>query len=135
MPEPVSTTTAGASVSVGLMALLIGAFGPVAADVMLVVFCALAGCSVALSANKKATFGAAVKFILTGLCVSLALSWALSSLLISYLPSYNSPYTPSVIAFLLSFGSDQISDVLNRLINRAEQKINKADNETDKGAQ
>lgn len=122
--EPLTTTTAGAvTASVGLMALLIGMFGPVGADVMLVIISAIAGCSIALSANKGKTLRQAVSFLLTGLFVGLSLAWAISSLLANFFPVLSGPYTPSIIAFCLGFGNDRIAELLNKVLNRAERKI------------
>ena len=122
MPEPISTTTGGVAASVGLMALLIGAFGPIAADVMMVVISALAGCFIALSALKGKTISQSIGFIVLGVSVSLVLSWALSSILVSWMPGMDGPYTPSVIAMLIGFSSNRLPKIFNALVDKAESK-------------
>jgi len=90
---------------------------------MLVVISSIAGCSIALSANKGKTLRQAAAFLLTGLFVGLALAWALSSLLTNFFPFLSGPYAPSIIAFCLGFGNDRIAGLLNKVLNRAERKI------------
>ena len=119
MPEPISTTS-GTAASVGLMALLIGAFGPLAADVMMVLLAAFAGCVVALSGVSTKTPWSVVRFILKGLLVSLTLAWAVTWIVEQLGVKFNfdltSPYTPSVMAFLLAFSGDRLPGLLNGLL-------------------
>lgn len=107
MTEPVSTTAAGAA-SVGFLALLIGAIGPVAADVMLVVISALAGCFIAMSGMKGQTVLQSVGFVVIGVIVALVLSWAVTGIVTSLVPGLNSAYTPALIAMGIGFMANQL---------------------------
>lgn len=122
MAEPISTTTTGA-VSVGFLALLIGAFGPVAADVMLVVISALAGCFIALSGAKNQTALQSIGFVVIGVVVSLVLSWGAMSLVVSVIPQLNSPYTPSMIAMSIGFLSNQLPSIFSALAAKMKSKF------------
>lgn len=119
----VQSSTGGGPVAVGFMALLIGAFGPVAADVMLVVISALAGCFIALSGVRKANILEAVGFVILGVTVSLVLAWALAGLVTSYVPSLAGPYLPSVIAMFIGFLSNRLPTIFNAIVNKAEEKV------------
>ena len=70
--EPV-TTTAGASISVGLSAFLIGWLGQVGADVMMIILSAIAGCSIALTGQTK-RYSESLIFILKGVLLALVLA-------------------------------------------------------------
>lgn len=122
MPEPVSTTTTGAA-SVGFLALLIGAFGPVAADVMLVVISALAGCFIALSSTKNQSVLQSVGFVVIGVTVSLVLSWGAMNMVVSVIPQLNTPYTPSIIAMGIGFMSNQLPALFAALSGKFKAKI------------
>ena len=122
MPEPVSTTTTGAA-SVGFLALLIGAFGPVAADVMLVVISALAGCFIALSSTKNQSVLQSVGFVVIGVTVSLVLSWGAMNMVVSVIPQLNTPYTPSIIAMGIGFMSNQLPALFSALSGKFKAKI------------
>ncbi len=122
MPEPVSTTTTGAA-SVGFLALLIGAFGPVAADVMLVVISALAGCFIALSSTKNQSVLQSIGFVVIGVTVSLVLSWGAMNMVVSVIPQLNTPYTPSIIAMGIGFMSNQLPALFAALSGKFKAKI------------
>ena len=119
--EPV-TTTAGASISVGLSAFLIGWLGQVGADVMMIILSAIAGCSIALTGQTKRNSESLI-FILKGVLLALVLAWSSSELLVTQISSIKSPYLPSVVAFALGFCVDKLSFVLNRLIDSRIKKI------------
>jgi hypothetical protein len=118
--EPTSGSAIGA---VGLGALLVGAIGPVGADVMLVVISALAGGSVALAGDKTKKWGEVIKFLIIGLIVALVLSWALTGLVVSYIPALSGPYTPSVIAMCIGFLADRLPRIFNGIFNLVISKI------------
>lgn len=107
MAEPISTTATGAA-SVGFLALLIGAIGPVAADVMLVVISALAGCFIAMSGMKGQTVLQSIGFVVIGVIVALVLSWAVTGIVTSLVPGLNSAYTPALIAMGIGFMANQL---------------------------
>ena len=114
MAEP--TTTTGAAAYVGLAALLVGAFGPVAADVMMVVLAALAGCYVALSAVPFTSAWEVIKFMVLSVLVSLLLAWALTGLVTGMMPVLSGPYTPSLIAMAIGFVSNRLPEMFNRVL-------------------
>lgn len=122
MAEPISTTTTGAA-SVGFLALLIGAFGPVAADVMLVVISALAGCFIALSSAKNQSVLQSIGFVVIGVTVSLVLSWGAMNLVVSVIPQLNTPYTPSMIAMSIGFMSNQLPSIFGALSSKIKAKF------------
>lgn len=122
MAEPISTTTTAAA-SAGFLALLVGAFGPVAADVMLVVISALAGCFIALSSTKNQSVLQSVGFIFIGVTVSLVLSWGAMNLVVSVIPQLNSPYTPSMIAMSIGFLSNQLPTIFGALAGKIKSKF------------
>lgn len=122
MPDPVSTTTTGAA-SVGFLALLVGAFGPVAADVMLVVISALAGCFIALSSTKNQSVLQSIGFVVIGVTVSLVLSWGAMNMVVSVIPQLNTPYTPSIIAMSIGFMSNQLPALFASLSGKFKAKI------------
>ena len=121
MPDPISTTTGAASV--GFLALLIGAFGPVAADVMLVVISALAGCFIALSSTKNQSVLQSVGFVVIGVTVSLVLSWGAMNAVVSVLPVLNTPYTPSMIAMGIGFMANQLPGLFSALATKIKEKL------------
>ena len=121
MPEPVSTTATGA-VSVGFLALLIGALGPVAADVMLVVISALAGCFIALSSMKGQTVLQSIGFVVIGVTVALVLSWAATSLVTSLVPGLDSAYTPALIAMFIGFMGNQLPALFAAIVAKLKGK-------------
>jgi hypothetical protein len=122
MIEPVSPAVGGAA-SVGFLALLVGAFGPVAADVMLVVISALAGCFIALSSTKNQSVLQSVGFVVIGVTVSLVLSWGAMNLVVGIIPQLNTPYTPSIIAMGIGFMSNQLPALFAALSSKFKSKI------------
>lgn len=120
--EPLSGTTTAAA-SAGILALLVASFGPLGADVAIVVLAALTGAIVSLTATKSEGFWHSFKFIMMGILVSLVLSWALTGLIVSWVPGLAGPYTASMIAFILGFGSDKIPVIANAVLKRTKQKI------------
>jgi hypothetical protein len=123
MPEPISTTTTTGAASVGFLALLVGAFGPVAADVMLVVISALAGCFIALSSTKNQSVMQSIGFVVIGVTVSLVLSWGAMNLVVSIIPQLDSPYTPSMIAMGIGFLSNQLPTIFGALASKVKSKF------------
>lgn len=123
MAEPIFATGSTAAASVGIMALLIGAFGPVAADVMLVVISALAGCFIALSGMQTQTILRSIGFVIIGVSTSLILSWGITNLVTSYVPFMSGPYTPSIIAMFIGFLSNRMPMILNLIIQRIAAKF------------
>jgi hypothetical protein len=121
MAEPVSTTTSAVT-GVGLAALLTGAVGAVAADVMMVILASIAGVVIALS-NKKTSSFEAVKFFGGAVLTSLVLAWALAALLASLHSSMNSPYAPTIIAFLIGTQSHRLDKIAAKITGRIEKKI------------
>jgi hypothetical protein len=121
MAEPISTTAAGAA-SVGFLALLIGAIGPVAADVMLVVISALAGCFIAMSSMKSQTVMRSIGFIVIGVTVALVLSWAVTSMVARLVPGLDSAYTPALIAMFIGFLANQLPAIFTQVIDKIKGK-------------
>lgn len=119
MAEPTTTT---AAIPVGFMALLMGALGPVAADVMLVVISAMAGCFIALSAMSTRTLSQSVGFLMLGIVVSLVLAWALTGLVTGWVPSLSGPYLPSIIALFIGFLSNRLPGIFNAIMRKVEGK-------------
>ncbi len=115
--------TSGTVGAVGLTALLVGVFGPVGTDVMLVVISAIAGSAVSLSGQKTLKWTDVLKFMGIGLSVALILSWALSGLLISYVPSLAGPYTPSIIAMGIGFLADRLPTIFNAAYDKISAKL------------
>lgn len=122
MAEPISTTATGAA-SVGFLALLIGAIGPVAADVMLVVISALAGCFIALSSMKGQTVMQSIGFIVIGVSVSLVLSWGATSFVTGLVPQLDGPYTPAIIAMMIGFMGNQMPAIFGAVSNKIKSKL------------
>ena len=121
MAEPISTTATGAA-SVGFLALLIGAIGPVAADVMLVVISALAGCFIALSGKPGQTLMQSIGFVVIGVIVALVLSWAVTSLVTSMVPGLDSAYTPALIAMFIGFMGNQLPSIFSAIVAKVKGK-------------
>ncbi len=121
MAEPISTTATGA-VSVGFLALLIGAIGPVAADVMLVVISALAGCFIALSSMAGQTVLKSIGFIVIGVTVALVLSWAATGIVTSLVPGLNSAYTPALVAMGIGFMANQLPAIFAAMVAKIKGK-------------
>lgn len=119
MVEPV-TPAAGAVATSGLMALLVGWLGAAGADVMMVVLAALAGCSVALSAEHKDFIGS-LKFMVVGVLVSLVTAWGLASALSAFIPSFAGPYLPSMIALVIGYAGKRLADILSSIVMRADR--------------
>lgn len=122
MAEPISTTATGAA-SVGFLALLIGAIGPVAADVMLVVIAALAGCFIALSEKKGLSVMQSIGYVVIGVTVALVLSWAATSLVTSMVPGLDSAYTPALIAMFIGFMGNQLPAVFGAIAAKVKGKF------------
>lgn len=126
MAEPISSTTAASSVSgasFGLLALLVGAVGPVAADVMMVIMSAIAGCMVALSGLSTNTIKESVFFLFQSIFLSLLFAWLTASLLVPYLPdALNTPSLPSIVAFCIGFLSKRLPAILNDFTNKTLEK-------------
>ena len=118
MTEPVSTTVvASASLSVGLFALLAGRFGGVAADVMMVIMAAIAGCLISLTEKRNQhSFLGALRMLAMSVCMSLILSWALASVLANMWATMKSPYIPSLFALLLGYVNYNLPSLLRALI-------------------
>lgn len=123
MAEPATTTAAASAASVGFLALLIGAFGPIAADVMLVVISALAGCFIALSSMKNQTVMQSVGFVVIGVIVALVLSWGVTGFVVNYAPFLDGPYTPSIIAMFIGFLGNQFPDIFAAVVRKFKSKI------------
>jgi hypothetical protein len=121
MAEPITTTaTASAAVQVGLAALVVGAFGAVGADVMMVVLSAIAGCFISLSNDKPPkAFLLALFFILKGVVLSLVMAWAVSSVASNIIPSLDSPYSPAIVAFVIGFSGDKLPQMINSILKKA----------------
>jgi hypothetical protein len=120
--EP-ATPAATAAASVGLAARLAGAFGQVAADVMMVLLAAIAGTVIALSGGKSTTARQAVGFFFGAVCTSLVLSWALASLAAGMHPALASAYTPTIVAFLIGTQSKRLGVIADKITGRFEKKI------------
>lgn len=112
MAEPTTSTAA----SVGLLALLIGAFGNVAASVMMVVIAAIAGCYLSISSLAISSVSQVLKYMTVSILVSLVLSWGGASLLIGFYPQADSPYTPSIIALMIGFLNNRFAPIINAIL-------------------
>ena len=124
--EPTSTASAGvihSASSVGFMALMIGFFGEVGADVIMVILASSVGCIIALSGSNTNSFLSVLKYMVISVVVSLLISWALTGLLVSYLPGLNSQYTPSLIAMFIGFTSDRLPSIFNKIVSFFESKL------------
>jgi hypothetical protein len=125
MSDPITAPAAGAAaVSTGFLALLIGQFGEVGADVMMVVLAALAGCYIALSGmHEKSVTRIALRLTMS-LVLALIFSWALTSALASIMPFLHTPYTASMVALLIGYatGADRISKIVSGALTKVEEK-------------
>jgi hypothetical protein len=122
MAEPtISSVAAGGSV--GIMALLIGAVGPVAADVMMVVVSAIAGCFIALSSMKEQSLLKSIGFVLMGVTVALVFAWALAVFFSGLFPSLAGPYFPSIIAMFIGFLSNRLPEIFNAVVEKVTQAL------------
>lgn len=122
MIEP-ATPAASAAATVGLAALLAGAFGQVAADVMMVFLASIAGTVIALSGGKSTTALQAVRFFFGATCTALTLSWAIASLVSGLHPALASAYTPTIVAFVIGSQSMRLGDIAAKISGRFEKKI------------
>jgi hypothetical protein len=125
MSDPITApATAAAAVSTGFLALLIGWFGEIGADVMMVVLAALAGCYIALSSiHEKSVTRIALRLTMS-LVLALIFSWALTSALSAVIPFLHTPYTSSMVALLIGYatGSDRISKIVGGALSKVEEK-------------
>lgn len=120
MPIETATATASANYamgSVGLSALLVGFFGEIGADVMMVVLASIAGCSIALTGKNKAVRDSAI-FITKAILLSVVMAWAISGVIVAYMPQFDTPYLPTVVAFILGFSGEQLSNILQNFVNK-----------------
>lgn len=122
MAEPLSTTTTAVT-GVGLAALLTGAVGAVAADVMMVILGSIAGVVISLSGGKTTTTMEALRFFGGAVLTALTLAWALAALMGGLHPAMNSPYAPTIIAFLIGTQSHRLSEIAAKITGRIEKKI------------
>jgi hypothetical protein len=122
MAEPLTTSTSAVA-TVGLAALLAGAFGQVAADVMMVVLASIAGVVIALSSGKPTTPWDALRFFFGALLASLTLSWAIAVAIGNLHPALQSAYTPTIVAFMIGSQSMRLSDIADKISRKAEKKI------------
>ncbi len=123
MAEPISTTTTGVVATAGLAALLAGAFGQVAADVMMVILGSISGTVIALSSGKASSPLRALTFFLGAVASSLTLAWALASLISGLHPALQSPYTPTLVAFLIGTQAMRLSEIATKISSKLEQKV------------
>jgi hypothetical protein len=125
MSDPFATPAAGAAaVSTGFLALLIGQFGEVGADVMMVVLAALAGCFIALSGIQEKSITRISMRLTLSLLLALIFSWAATSALSTVIPFLHTPYTASMVALLIGYatGSDRISKIIGGALSKVEEK-------------
>ena len=122
MAEPVSTTTTAVTTA-GLAALLTGAIGAVAADVMMVVLASIAGVVISLSGSKTTTSLQALRFFLGAAMTSLTLAWALAALLGNLHPAMISAYTPTIVAFIIGTQSHRLNEIAAKITGRLESQI------------
>jgi hypothetical protein len=109
-------TTTGAVATAGLAALLAGAFGQVAADVMMVVLASISGAVIALSGNKSTGALQSLSFFLGAVFTSLTLAWALASLISGIHPMLESVYAPTIVAFLIGTQSTQLGAIAGKVV-------------------
>lgn len=114
-PTTTTATAATAATSMGLAALLAGAFGQVAADVMMVFLAAIAGTVIALSGGKSASPMQSLRFLFGATATALTLSWAIASLVSGLHPALGSAYTPTIISFLIGTQSMRLGEVPAKL--------------------
>ena len=116
---PLATTAA----SVGLTALLAGAVGQVAADVMMVFLASMAGTFIAISAAHSSTARERIGFFLGATGTALTLSWAIAALVSSMHPALASAYTPTIIAFAIGTQSQRLGVIANKITGRVDKHI------------
>jgi hypothetical protein len=121
--EPTTTAAGAASTSVGFMALMVGYFGAVGADVMMVILAALSGCVISLSNEEKTSVLNTLKFLLLSVSVSLVMAWMLSDLIADRIPALKTPYTPSIIAMFIGFSANHLPSILKTVLKKAESKL------------
>lgn len=118
MTEPISTTATVAT-QVGLAALLVGFFGDIGAEVMMVILSAIAGCFISLSNDKPPkVWQAALFFIIKGVLLALVLAWAVSSVSAKVIPALDSPYAPAIVAFVIGFSGDRLPALVNLVLTK-----------------
>jgi hypothetical protein len=103
---------------VGITALLAGAIGQVAADVMMVIMASIAGCVITLSGNNETRLKQALLFFIGALLTSLVLAWSLTAVLGAFYPPLNSSYTPTIIAFVIGSQATRLHVIADRFTNR-----------------
>lgn len=127
MAEPISTTTAGvASGSLGLLALLIGWFGPAGAEVAMVAVSAASGSVFALGGIENKDGLHAVKFVISAVMFSLAASWGLAKFAIWYFGDVvDGPYLPSTVALVIGMGFDKWPHLIKWALRLAKEFLTK----------
>lgn len=123
MIEPTTSATATAAISVGLAALLAGAVGDVAADVMMVFLAAIAGTVISISGSRSTSLIESVKFLFIATATSLTLSWAVAAIISGVHPALASAYTPTIISFLIGTQSMRLGVIAAKVTGRIESKI------------
>lgn len=123
MIEPTTSATATAAVSVGLAALLAGAVGDVAADVMMVFLAAIAGTVISISGGRSTNLIESIKFLFIATTTSLTLSWAIAAIISGLHPVLASAYTPTIISFLIGTQSMRLGVIASKVTGRIESKI------------
>lgn len=94
-----------------------------AADVMMVVLAALAGCYVALSAVPFTSAWEVIKFMVMSVLVSLLLAWALTSFVTGMIPALSGPYAPSLIAMAIGFVSNRLPEMFNLVLQAVSKRL------------
>lgn len=120
--ETVTATTATAT-SAGVFALLLGLFGQVGADVIMVIMSAITGNLIAISAISGQSTKESVMYMIISIMASLVLAWVFTGAIVSAIPAMNNPYLPSLIAMFIGVGSSRLSGIMNKVINKAEERI------------
>lgn len=123
MIEPTTPAAATAAASVGLAALLAGAVGQVAADVMMVFLAAIAGTVIALSGGRSTGAMESVKFLFMATATALSLSWAIAAMISGLHPALGSAYTPTIISFLIGTQSMRLGVIAAKVTGRIEEKL------------
>jgi len=119
--EPATSTASATAASVGLAALLAGAFGNVAADVMMVVLASIAGAYISLSGASTGGYWRPLQFMFGAVLTSLVLAWALAFVAGRLTPAFDSPYTPTVIAFLIGSNAKRLRKITGEVTERFEK--------------
>lgn len=123
MPALETSSATAVTASAGLAALLAGAFGQIAADVMMVLLAAIAGTVIALSGTKSTTAKQAAVFFFSSVVTALTLSWALASLASGIHPVLSSAYTPTIVAFVIGTQSMRLGEIAAKVTGRFEKKL------------